>query len=132
MFGESRKKAKRLVKHTQTREVSTILSQPIQTTCVAYSHQIETGLLPKSKQNKKIDSTAFWHPFPRLSQKKKKSTCEKKIERDILKSYGIFQDQLFIYPMQSTYSHFYPLRFTEINYHLDIPKFRETLGPNVS
>lgn len=71
MFGESRKKAKRLVKHTQTREVSTILSQPIQTTCVAYSHQIETGLLPKSKQNKKIDSTAFWHPFPRLSQKNK-------------------------------------------------------------
>lgn len=55
MFGESRKKkkkAQRLVKHTQTREVSTILPQPIQTTCMAQSHQTETGLLPKSKQNK--------------------------------------------------------------------------------
>ena len=38
----------------------------------------------------------------------------------------MFQDQLFISPMQSTYSHFYPLRFIEIIYYIDVPKFKET------
>ena len=40
----------------------------------------------------------------------------------------MFQNLLFISPMNLPInnSHFYPLRFTEINDYIDIPKFKET------